>query len=557
MQLSPTHGLLALALTLLGVGPAAAQPRDPWDPALTGPVRVSGTRITDSLGRQVVLRGVNAGRKDGDFLPAHSKEDVQALVKSTGVNLVRLYVAWRALAPRPGAIDARYLAGVRERARRWSDAGVYVLIDMHQDVWGGPVTSHGAPNWATLGKGRALPLPADAPWQARYIDPRVWGSFEALWSNQVVPGTKRGLQDHYADAWVTLVRSLEGIERIVGYDLMNEPFMGAEVGRAVEDLLKKAAGPALVASGRAVASSSKRGALHGLVELVRRGPVNPLAPFFAARAGVRGFKKGIKRDLQAELMKLVRDPKQHHRILEALTRVNAGFERRLSSFYTRVGRRIRAVDRETAIFVEPMALVGIGVPSGLPRPALDRLVYAPHLYDAFVDSGLGFDGELERLRRTFLKHRLTAMRLRAPLFLGEWGHLDTLPKGAGRAKYATGAANTIEAAPGVGAAYWEHTPGAEKDGALDLVLRPYARRVAGRLLGGGTYDPATKTLRFRYRCAGGVAPTVVAAPARLFPRGVRLHATRHVTWRYLPKLGLVLIQPQTEGVLGVVISPQR
>lgn len=553
-----TVRILALALTLSATTSVAAQTIvDPWDPALKGHVGVKGTRFTDDVGRQVLLRGVNAGKKSGDFLAPHTQADVEALVKATGVNVVRLYVAWRAIAPAPGRFDEAYLAAVRERAQRWSNAGVYVLVDMHQDVWGGPITSHGAPDWATLVKTGGLKLPPGSPWQMSYIDPRVWGSFEALWSNKIVPGTGRGLQDHYADAWVALVGALEGVKRIVGYDLINEPFIGAEVKTALEDLLKGAAGPALAASGRAVKRSTKRSMVHGMIAFLENGgPLNPLSPIHGAGAAAGSFKKTIKRDLEQELLALVQDPKQHHKILGALGKVNTAFEKRLSAFYTRVGRRIRAVDPKTAIFVEPMALVGIGVPAGLPHPGLKHIVYAPHLYDAFVDSGMGFDGELDRLRRTLTKHRLTAARLRAPLFLGEWGHLDTLPPGGKRDQYANGAAKAIEAAASIGATYWEHRPGDEAGGALDLVLRPYPRRIAGRALGSNRYDPLTKTLRVRYRPAASLFPTVISAPARLYPNGVQLRSTRSVRWRYLANRGLVLVHATAGADVVLELRPK-
>lgn len=542
----------ALALTLLTLGAAAlsAQPAaDPWDPQLGGGVTTRGTRLVDPQGRQVLLRGVNAGSKQAPFLPPHSAAEVAALSSASGPNLVRLYVAWRAISPRPNVFDSAYLRAVRERAQRWSDAGVQVLIDMHQDVWGGPVTGHGAPDWATVGSG-SFDLPASAPWQARYAEPRVWKSFDALWSNQPVAG--RGLADRYADAWVALARELRGVERLVGYDLINEPFLGREVLAALEDLLKASVGPGLVASARAGARSAKRGLIHAFATGLRGGPFSTLR---AARAGGRAFGAGLKTDLMAELERLVRDPRSHHRLLRALGDVNARFEARLSAFYARVGRRIRAVDPDTPIWIEPMALVGVGVPCRMPRPGLSNLVYAPHLYDAFVDSGAGFDGELGRVRETLRGHRLAAVRLRAPLVIGEWGHLDTLPAGAGRDAYARGVIGELDRYA-VGAAYWEHRPGdPQRD--LDLVLPPYPRRVAGRLLGRGGWDAASQTLTLRFRPEASEAPTVIAAPRARFPQGALVRASAPIRWRYLPERGLLLIHAERrDGLLRVEVRPR-
>lgn len=552
-------GAFVALLALASAGAAQAQPRDPWDAALSGRVRVSGTRLRDALGREVVLRGVNAGLKSGDFLPPHSAAEIASLRERTGANFVRIYVAWRAIAPAPGRFDAGYLRALRERVQRWSDAGFLILIDMHQDVWGGPVTSHGAPEWATLGEGPGLDLPKDAPWQVRYIDPRVWGSFEALYSNRVVPGTGRGLQDHYGDAWVALVQALQGVEGIVGYDLMNEPFLGNEVGQALKDLGIGALAPTAKAALRATGRSAKRGLVSFLRSAARPNFLLPALPLLRGTAeGAKSFGSSIQANLQDELNRMVRDPAQHARILAALGKVNRGFEVRLNAFYTRVGRRIQAIDPEAAIFVEPMALVGIGVPSGLTRPSLRNVVYAPHLYDAFVDSGMGFDGETARLEQTYRSHRMVAARMRAPLVLGEWGHLDTLPAGAGRDAYASAAAHLIERSARAGSAYWEARPGEEAGGKLDVVLRPFPARVTGDLIGASVYEPKTRTLRFFFRPSQGDVPTVISAPRHLYPQGVRLFtAGGEVRWRYLPERGEVHLLAGPSARLTIQLQPKE
>jgi hypothetical protein len=70
-----------------------------------------------------------------------------------GFNFARFLLVWDALEPAPGVYDEAYLDRVAERIEWFRAAGIYVVLDMHQDVYG-PVASdgreiggNGAPPW--------------------------------------------------------------------------------------------------------------------------------------------------------------------------------------------------------------------------------------------------------------------------------------------------------------------------------------------------------------------------------------------------------------------------
>ena len=88
--------------------------------------------------------------------------------------------------------------------------GLHVLVDLHQDVWGGPFAEHGAPDWATLGPGTGRE--PGGSWLLGYLNPPVYRSFQALWENRRVPATGLGLQDHLARAWAFLARRLASVD---------------------------------------------------------------------------------------------------------------------------------------------------------------------------------------------------------------------------------------------------------------------------------------------------------------------------------------------------------
>ena len=256
----------------------AAAP-DAWAPRLGGRLRVApDRRIRDPWGREVLLRGVNAGQKSGDLLPTHTAQDVASLVETTGINFVRLYISWRGIEPKPNVYDLAYLDGIAEQVKRWNGQRVYVLIDMHQDLWGGSFAGHGAPEWATLGGASTFKAPEEGPWQLRYADPAVWQSFEALWRNAPVPATGKGLQDHLAGAWQAVARRLQGRPGVVGYDLLNEPFFGAEVATELKGIAKKALRPAAKVATRAAARGTWDGIVSQLKRPLRLNPLNPLDP---------------------------------------------------------------------------------------------------------------------------------------------------------------------------------------------------------------------------------------------------------------------------------------
>ena len=55
---------------------------------------------------------------------------------SIGWNAVRLLVSWSRIEPRPGVYDRAYLKRVDATVARLARAGIYSIVDLHQDAWG-------------------------------------------------------------------------------------------------------------------------------------------------------------------------------------------------------------------------------------------------------------------------------------------------------------------------------------------------------------------------------------------------------------------------------------
>jgi len=183
------------------------------------PLRVEDGFFRDPAGRAVILHGVNYSHRTKTLpFTAWQKREHFERMRAWGFNCVRYLVAWEAVMPSPGAIDAAYLDDV-ERAVRWAgECGLYVLVDMHQDLYARIFGGDGAPAWACV-DGLVEPNDLWTPWFLNYFSPEVRASFDQFWSSVY-------LQERYAAAWTAVVGRVRDFPNVVGYDLMNEPFMG-------------------------------------------------------------------------------------------------------------------------------------------------------------------------------------------------------------------------------------------------------------------------------------------------------------------------------------------
>ncbi|CAM3739816.1 cellulase family glycosylhydrolase [Kibdelosporangium persicum] len=151
--------VLLAALFLLPL-PATAAAEPFWfDRAKVG---VSGDVFRDEHGREIVLRGFNVSGEaklaEQRGLPFASVADARvsaaALRKMSGANAIRFLVTWAWIEPEPKRIDHGYLAKVTEQITAFTDQGIRVYLDFHQDLYSRYLfnrdswyTGDGAPEW--------------------------------------------------------------------------------------------------------------------------------------------------------------------------------------------------------------------------------------------------------------------------------------------------------------------------------------------------------------------------------------------------------------------------
>ena len=178
--------------------------------------------MRDGDGNVLLLRSVNfSGQAKGtdDHLFPFTSADLETLLAG-GINSVRLLTFWKAVTPdAPGQVDQGYVDAFVAQVEQLSAAGLYVVVDMHQDLWGVPFAAHGAPGWACPPEISAGYEPSGA-WWTNYASPQVTGCFDLFWEDL-------SLQQDFIDAWTALAAAVCPQERVVGFDLLNEPYPGS------------------------------------------------------------------------------------------------------------------------------------------------------------------------------------------------------------------------------------------------------------------------------------------------------------------------------------------
>lgn len=462
-------------------------------PLAQGGVTVSQGRFVDGEGRHVILHGVNIGakHKTTQYMSWHGPTEF-AQMRQWGFNCVRLLIIWAAIEPKPGEYDEVYLSRIDERIAWAKRQGLGVILDMHQDLWGEKPGGDGAPDWATLDKGRPH-YRLGIVWSDAYlVSPMVQTAFDSFWANAPGPDGV-GIQDRFALAWQHVAKRYADEPAVIGYDLLNEPFVGS---------------PILIASAKTW-------------------------PYFIEALGAKCPLDALRR-----IARFGRDPSSRleifHRFADldfykayvgAATDVFQAFERdKLQPMYRRVARAIREVDAKHILFVEPSVTANQGVLSAL-EPIRDEQgkvdplqALAPHAYDMTTE--IHGSGSSSAARTALIYERLAdkAAQLNMPLLIGEWGALGTASDPMATATASVRQLERFLASD----TYWYFNRGIEQKDFFKLLQRPYPAAVAGKL---HSYhaDPSTGRFECVWREDPDItAPTRIYLPANWYPDGFEL-----------------------------------
>ncbi|MCO5249282.1 MAG: cellulase family glycosylhydrolase [Chitinophagales bacterium] len=180
--------------------------------------------INDEYGRQLILHGLNtsSGAKGApDRMPWIAESDVEREATQLGFNFVRYLIFWDFVEPEKGKFNTDYLNEVQKRVEWYTDRGMYVMLDMHQDLYSLEFGGDGAPKWAIETDGADNTV-MDGPWWLQNISPAVINAWTNFWEYDKY----KYLQDHYIEMWKFVMNHFKNNSHVIGYDLMNEPWGG-------------------------------------------------------------------------------------------------------------------------------------------------------------------------------------------------------------------------------------------------------------------------------------------------------------------------------------------
>jgi len=426
-------------------------------------ISVKDRSFIDPMGREMIFSGVNLINKspDTDYFCALAQKDFENLRKA-GFNVVRLGIIWDGLEPEPGVFDERIFDCLDERIQWARENGLYVLLDMHQDLYSVEY-SDGAPKWATITDGQ--PHYKGHIWSDSYlISPAVQTAFDNFWKN--TPASDGvGIQDHYANLWKYIAERYANDTIIIGYDLMNEPFPGSPANNYMPAMIEAYA-KIIIASGKEVPDQQEL------------------------------MEAWSSPESRAEILLTLQDTNLYKQVIFAVREMNQQFEQGpLSDMYQKVTRAIREVDTNHIVFLEHSYFSNPGVPSSIlhvkdENGKVDRKVaYTPHGYDLVVDTKAYTNASSSRVKFLFDQADATSRRLNMPMLVGEWGAFPG--KNEAFAAQADEILRQFERF-NCSHTYWAYSESIESYPYFEMLVRPYPRAVAGTIIAYAN-NPGKKT----------------------------------------------------------------
>ena len=434
-------------------------------------LHVEGIRLINDDGHEVMLNGLCfiCRERDKGYLEPGLPDLLQTYA-ARGFNLIRLGIFWDGVEPEPGVYDEIYLDRIAEAIIVADQCGIYVFLDMHQDLFSAKFID-GAPAWATLDDDLPGPERQDIWYEAYLSSPAVIRSADQFWANAAA-SDGIGLLDHYEAMWTHLARRFSHYDNIIGFEPMNEPYMGSLAARAFGEALAavQKLNPDFSMATAAQATPDERALMLGVLsEHLNRFDQDTLMPFY-------------------------------HRMLNAI--------RRAGDVPLVLGCNIYGTVVKTGI----RPVTG---PDGRSDP---QQIYAPHGYDSVVDTDNYQAYNKDNVSQIFAMHRQTQLALGLPVIIGEWGNF---PSGTFTEDLIIFMNDILERNLWH-STYHQYTAGMESDPNYNSLERGYPMRIAGRLLA-YQYEPARKRLTARWQ-ADPEGQTVLYHPdlTSIGPADIRL-----------------------------------
>ncbi len=402
-----------------------------------------GTKIIDQYGREVIFRGASliCKEKEKNYYDNWTDEDFNVL-KQMGTTLIRLGIFWDGIEPKPGIYSQAYLEQLDKLIETVSKHNMYVYLDMHQDLYGANM-SDGAPEWATLTDGFENQVLSNL-WSDAYItSDAVQAAFDNFWADKKAEDGI-GIQTHYVNMWEMLFERYKDNVAVIGYDVMNEPFIGS---------------PAKEVFGRILAT-------YGAEKLPDL-PVEELGALW------------LNPDVKEDILGSLGDIDLYRKVLASFEELCIAYDKNCyNPFMKRISQVLRRHSKDQFLFMEANYFCNMGVRSGIEDIDGVNLIFSPHGYDLVTDTPYVAYPNNERVSLIFENHRSTQERLNVPIIVGEWGAYDSHENTEPAAEYIF----NIYEKYGWSDSFWSYIRGMEKWPCFKVLSKSYPYSISGELL---------------------------------------------------------------------------
>ncbi len=355
----------------------------------------SEMRFVDESGRTRLFNGYNIDDKllNQKEFRYNLDEEFFKKFRANGLDIIRLAVTWQNLEPEMGVYNESYLQSLDKIFDLAAKNDVYILLDMHQDLYSGfdgKSVGDGAPSWAAVTDG-AKPKMSKFVWAEGYFFHKaVHRSFDNFWANTPVDGI--GIQDRYCALWKMLADRYGDKNALFGFDLMNEPFPGSDSKKMFKCLIGGAVRVVLFSK-----EINRCSMLRAFVRLDMPEILNNLTGGAMAKIARHVDKAAEQFDLK-----------------------------KYSPFLNNTATAIREITANGIIMMEQSYICNIGVKQSAPPITVNGVreplqCFGPHSYDMTVDTPLYKYANADRVKTFFSEMRNTQLRLNVPVIVGEWG----------------------------------------------------------------------------------------------------------------------------------------
>lgn len=445
-------------------------------------------RLVDSFGRERIFNGVNVCDK-GCYCEDTGKRKYGEVwnkgtakkLRQSGMDLIRLGFTWDAVEPEMSKYNDAFIDGIRDILDECEKEGVYVYLDLHQDLYSGFGNGNGdgAPYWATMTGGHTYKK-AKIVWAEGYFFSKaVHTAFDNFWNNADLNG--KGIQDRFFDMWSYVISKLGDHNAVIGFDILNEPFPGTDGGKVFKKIASNLVSTTLFDKSISVSKL---------------------------------LKLALKNETRPKVLDLY-GGKELRKVTSAADKLINKFDTgSYSRFINNAANTIRGLGSDKIVIMENSYYSNLGIPYSCPAPVVNgeqdkNVVFAPHAYDFMVDTPEYKYASNERIKAIFDEHKRSQERLGVPVIVGEWGGFTEGNEWFHHIKFLLELFDSNKWS----STYWSYFKGIEESELFtDVIIRPHPIAVTGNILS-YRHDRDNNTFELSYEQENSFdAPTEIYLP---------------------------------------------